>query len=712
MRRTLLQGFSNSTIIFHNGKHEECRKILLEACVSITIPLCLRKFRQHGKCGGTPMRLLLTTTLGVGLLVISGSGSLPVAADGPAAPAVADAPGPKAAAAPTADESDEQLLAKVGVKTDDATLLAVLRKGSQNDPVRQAIVRSIEQLGDEAQRNRDQAGKKLIAIGTLAVPDLREATKSPDVEVARRAVDCLKQLNVPEQPEIDPTENTRSAAELAMRAIKTRLPGHLAAVRVLLQHGKGKEVAEVCLSTLLTADEPMCKFVEILMQDSLCSFRWSVDGPDGLYGLLSIAQYKLLRPHVKAVIEGLEKAADSSDVSIRKGARATLTRWDWYEVPKRIREQLIPRQPRKGQDAEEQITAPLLLVAKRVAPVLAEGMKDPDPRVREHAVNTTWNMRLAAEQLIPALTAVILYDENEDARTDAIRALETFDEDAKAAVPVLAKAMKQHKGKATASYAAVTLARLTPNDESLIPWLIEAVERREAVLWSTGALTSYGPKAKAGLPAMIRLLQMELKEDPTGHSKEYLAANIILLLGRFGPEAVPAVPMLSDILLEDKETLSDYAAKALAEIGPAAKGAVPSLIKLVKNPNADYYIGDGRIIAPTRRRAIEVLGAIGPEAVAAVPILTDLFLENEELGIDASEALVKLGSAAKGAVPSLIEVLKNENAHSMHITQAIEILGAIGPAAEAAMPSLLKLQEEPKYKAIAEVVIRKIRDQK
>jgi HEAT repeat protein len=76
------------------------------------------------------------------------------------------------------------------------SVVALMASWAQGDPAPAAktdatltekIQKLIRQLGDDQYKVRDEAGKQLIEIGRPAVPALREAMKSDDVEVKHRA---------------------------------------------------------------------------------------------------------------------------------------------------------------------------------------------------------------------------------------------------------------------------------------------------------------------------------------------------------------------------------------------------------------------------------------------------------------------------------------------------------------------------------------------
>ena len=84
-------------------------------------------------------------------------------------------------------------------------------------------------------------------------------------------------------------------------------------------------------------------------------------------------------------------------------------------------------------------------------------------------------------------------------------------------------------------------------------------------------------------------------------------------LGEIGPDARDAVPALNDLIKKgnDRKEVLEAAAGALGKIG-AGKAGVEALAATVKDRSADVLV---------RRRAAEALGAMGPDARAAIPAL-------------------------------------------------------------------------------------------
>jgi hypothetical protein len=87
------------------------------------------------------------------------------------------------------------------------------------------------------------------------------------------------------------------------------------------------------------------------------------------------------------------------------------------------------------------------------------------------------------------------------------------------------------------------------------------------------------------------------------------------------------------------------AARCLGELGPAAKPALPDLMRALK--------GNDAFIHPA---AISSLGKIRSEPETVIPLLIP-YLEDDNLDVAAAGALAEFGSLAKAAVPKLLPLL-------------------------------------------------------
>ena len=160
---------------------------------------------------------------------------------------------------------------------------------------------------------------------------------------------------------------------------------------------------------------------------------------------------------------------------------------------------------------------------------------------------------------------------------------------------------------------------------------------------ATDALQQFGAEAKEVVPALVELLKAENTE---------IREAAIDVIQEIGPDASAAVPALRLVLSENSpRNLKLGAAYALGKIGPAAKDAVPELVKALeaKDEVNDFL----------RSNAADALGGIGPEAKAAVPALIAT-LENDDVRSPtcAAFALGSIGADAKAAIPALIQAMK------------------------------------------------------
>jgi hypothetical protein len=101
----------------------------------------------------------------------------------------------QAAAAPEdRSAADEDALRGAGVATDGPALLKYLENLTITASNRDKIKDLVKKLGDDAFEEREKAQAQLIALGSVSVPFLKEASNDKDLEVVRRAGHALKEI--------------------------------------------------------------------------------------------------------------------------------------------------------------------------------------------------------------------------------------------------------------------------------------------------------------------------------------------------------------------------------------------------------------------------------------------------------------------------------------------------------------------------------------
>lgn len=128
---------------------------------------------------------------------------------------------------------------------------------------------------------------------------------------------------------------------------------------------------------------------------------------------------------------------------------------------------------------------------------------------------------------------------------------------------------------------------------------------------------------------------------------EAVRLRAIFELGAPGGEAAPAVAALVDLLKDKSPAVRAHAATSLGKIGKPAIGAVPNLISLLTDPDE-----------AVRRQAVGALVAIRPGPKVGVPLFVTLMADSDEAV--RMRVLDALASAGADAVPAMVEALKND----------------------------------------------------
>jgi hypothetical protein len=141
---------------------------------------------------------------------------------------------------------DVRTLRQAGLGLDGPALLAYLRR-QVPDPAKVARARAlVRQLGDRSFARREEAGRDLVALGAVAIPYLEAALQDPDLEVARRARDCLGLLR--------PQTGAGPLAAAIREVARARVEGGVEALLRLLPSADGATAGEVKAALVALAE--------------------------------------------------------------------------------------------------------------------------------------------------------------------------------------------------------------------------------------------------------------------------------------------------------------------------------------------------------------------------------------------------------------------------------------------------------------------------
>ncbi|MBI3462548.1 MAG: HEAT repeat domain-containing protein [Planctomycetes bacterium] len=329
-------------------------------------------------------------------------------------------------------------------------------------------------------------------------------------------------------------------------------------------------------------------------------------------------------------------------------------------------------------------------------------------------------MGTEAESAVAALAAA-LKDEDVSVRSSAVWSLQRLGPLSASAVPRLAEALED-EDPGVREMALSTLSQIGHGDAEVARAILESVRREtNRSAGSTGALR--------GQERLLRDTAQALgRSDPTavavlvralGDDDSRVRWVGVYALGTMGrPSAKDAVPALTEALSDRSRYVAQWAAHALAQIGPPAKAALPRLTEALAHEDALLRV-----------RAAEAIWRIDPQGgIAVVPVLIDVLLGKEEGNhggvqqmppgaretnsphdekpeldmIDQIQPIVEgetalaadiLGRMGPVAVPALIELLNHRERGVRY--WATRSLASIGADASAAVPALLgRLEDE------------------
>ena len=199
----------------------------------------------------------------------------------------------------------------------------------------------------------------------------------------------------------------------------------------------------------------------------------------------------------------------------------------------------------------------------------------------------------AVPQLVGAL-----HDRNEEVQVTALYAIMKMRTEGDAAIPALIQMLEATN---QLCYIAIdTLHAMGPGKTQSIPALIKLLSNRPGAPHAAWLLGEIGPEAHAAIPALTRLMN-----DARSGAREEAATA----LWRISLDT-NAIPVLAEELDKTPYVATRWnILRALRQIGPAAKPAIPSILRVISNPHADA--------APEGWQALRKIDPRGEQAVAA-----------------------------------------------------------------------------------------------
>jgi HEAT repeat protein len=176
-----------------------------------------------------------------------------------------------------------------------------------------------------------------------------------------------------------------------------------------------------------------------------------------------------------------------------------------------------------------------------------------------------------------------------EVRHEAIRAIGTFGDDAAEAVPALA-GLLESPSPADRQLASFALTKMAPASQAAVGALARALSddvvevRMNAAL----ALCRLGQAARPAVPALIAALRRRDNGARVGQFSLNVREMTAVALGRASAGTAEGTAALTEALREARTEGSRVAAaRALGEVGPAARPAVPSLRALLGAGQSD-----------------------------------------------------------------------------------------------------------------------------
>lgn len=349
----------------------------------------------------------------------------------------------------------------------------------------------------------------------------------------------------------------------------------------------------------------------------------------------ALTKEKAMKPFVGAVVKVLENGQENAlfgamDLAAALGPRAHPA------IPALVRLQL------RGYTSASEVLKAIDPKSEDVIPLLIKGLRSEDVDVRQRAAEGLAKMGTSAKDAVPALVSALkaatVYkrtpfsnDSNWTVRNAIIEALEKIHANPKLVVPALIEVVKNSEyGSQLRYYTISVLASFGTEAKDAVPVVLQMLKKGEPFshLRHESGLSIF-------VPLCLNLQKMGGSADKLVPLQIRALENAI----KWGRERIPVVrDSFGEIILTGDTSAKEIACydlsiKSLGKFGPEAKDAVPILLKAYNHYKE----------TKTRILIAETLGKIGPAASAALPILREaLQAEDAALRRAAGAAIKKI----------------------------------------------------------------------
>lgn len=311
----------------------------------------------------------------------------------------------------------------------------------------------------------------------------------------------------------------------------------------------------------------------------------------------------------------------------------------------------------------------LCQIGEPAVPFLTEALSHEHPTVRQGAAEALTYLGERARDAATALETS-LNDQDFKVRMQAATALcniSGISGEREKALEVLREGLLG--GDEEFAFFAYCLSNLRPPPDAFAGDLVAMIRTRQNERAALDLISSFGPGAADAVPVLLERLK---EEDGLTYARFRALASI-------APGDERVVAGLVTLLESGSAELECRAARQLAEVGPAARSALPYLLGRLRDlsrpvdpqqvpPDGVQTTGLGRSQLARRlysrtercRAIVDALGALGLPAAPAVPSLENL-LEHEDpdLRLAAAGALWKITGMPDQSAPVLLAELRD-----------------------------------------------------